>query len=50
MGEVIDSSFEADKFDNFNYFQILPQVLPQMQSELSEECRKSEGHAQVSGS
>lgn len=30
-------------------FQILPKVLPQVQSELSEECGQSEGHAQIPG-
>lgn len=30
-------------------FQILPKVLPQVQSELSEECGKSTGHAQIPG-
>lgn len=33
----------------FFLFQILPKVLPQVQSELSEECGKSTGHAQIPG-
>jgi hypothetical protein len=32
------------------YLQILPEIFPEVQSELLEECGESEGYATVSGS